>query len=141
MRYSECLFVLFVMKMKRNWKQIVVIGFGYQITDSFIDRVVRIKEINHLPAPYFLFENSPNFQRAIFVFWNLLPPYFFVQKHFQIFLVDFRQFFWNYRNMLFIEFLWFLAHLENPGRNSSWKLVMNISEIHRWKSTKLHYSQ
>ena len=30
MRYSECLFVLFVMKMKRNWKQIVVIGFGYR---------------------------------------------------------------------------------------------------------------
>ena len=26
------------------------------------------KEINHLPAPYFVFENSRNFQRAIFVF-------------------------------------------------------------------------
>ena len=112
------------------------------IQDSSESNVgLTLKEINHLPAPYFLFENFRNFQRAIFVFWNLLPPYFFVQKHFQIFLVDFRQFFWNYRNMLFIEFLWFLAHLENPGRNSSWKLVMNISEIHRWKSTKLHYSQ
>ena len=31
------------MKMKRNWKQIVVIGFGYQITDSFIDRLVVFK--------------------------------------------------------------------------------------------------
>ena len=42
------------MKMKRNWKQIVVIGFGYQITDSFIDRVVRIK--GSLDQSHFIFE-------------------------------------------------------------------------------------
>ena len=90
---------------------------------------------------HFEFENTRYFRRAIFFFWKILPPYFCVEKQFQFFLVDFRLIFWNYMKMFFVEILWFLAHLENPWRNSSWKLVMNISQIHRWNSTKLHYSQ
>ena len=39
-----------------------------------------LKEVVNLAAPYFVFENSRHFQRATFIFWKFLPPYFFVQK-------------------------------------------------------------
>ena len=42
--------------------------------------ILIFKDIANDHAPFFVFENSRNFQRAVFIFWNLLLPYFFVQK-------------------------------------------------------------
>lgn len=105
--------------------------------NNFISTFIsQIKKVVYLPAPCFVFENSRCFQRAIFIFWKLLPPYFFVQKYFQFFLVDFRHIFWNYMKK-FVHRIFMVPsplkeiHGETVHENWSWIFHKSTVEILR----------